>query len=244
MISIKTEIEKISKEMFNQYKEIFAKEVKEILLKEQKEKEVWITTHSGKLTGIQSINTNSLSNPYCVERSKNPKSICSRCYSNTLLKLREGLKNHLEHNSELLSRESIPYNDLPIINALYFRFQSFGDLINMTHLDNLVRIANKNPKVIFALWTKRTDLIKEYRYNIDPFLGLEFPNNMIMIYSNPMLDKPMREVPNGFDKVFQVFSKHAVNAMGVYINCGARSCLTCLKCYKFDYPYIINELVK
>ena len=243
-MSIKYIIEREIRDTYTEVKDWMVKEYKAEILKEQKEKEVWITTHSGKLKGIQSINTNSLSNPYCIERSKNPKSICSRCYSNTFLKLREGLKNHLEHNSKLLSSKILPKKDLPLINALYFRFQSFGDLINMTHLRNLVRIARKNPKVNFALWTKRTDLIKQYLYHFDILNDIEFPPNIIVIYSNPMLDAPMFEVPNGFDKVFQVFNRDFVEKEIIFINCGANNCLECKKCYEFNNTYIINELVK
>ena len=240
-MSIKTEIEQINTEVFNQYKKQFASEVEAIALKEYKKFAIHITTHTGKLANIPSINTSSLTNPYCIERSKNPKSICSRCYSNTLQKLRKQLNNKLELNSKFLSENIIPYEKLPLINALYFRFQSFGDLINMTHLENLLNIARKNPKVNFALWTKRTDLIKKADSRV-------YLPNLILIYSNPMLDAPMREVPKRFEKVFQVFSKDYINAPSTYghihINCGARNCLECKKCYEFNGHRIINELVK
>ena len=233
MISIKKTIEKISKDVYDDFKDIYAKEAKLLTKQEEERFAIHITTHKGKLAGIPSINTSSLTNPYCVERSKREGTICSKCYSNSLSKIRKQLENKLKMNSAVLSDKIIPFERLPLFNNLYVRLSSFGDLINMTHLKNLFNIARKNPKTTFALWTKRTDLIKKADSRI-------YLPNLIVIYSNPIIDKPIYEVPNRFDKVFQVFSK----GYGVNINCGAKNCLSCLSCYELNDITIINERVK
>lgn len=234
---------------------IVEQEVKELFLTEYlteiaAEKALYaihITTHKGKLEQIPSINTSSLTNPYCIERSKNQKTICSKCYSNSLSTIRKQLERKLVQNSKVLSENRIPYEKLPTFNNLYVRFSSFGDLINLVHLNNLVRIAIKNPKTTFALWTKRTDIIKEYMKDdemFDPYYRYEFPSNLIIIYSNPMLDKPMYKTPKGYDKVFQVFSKQFIAETNQKINCGANNCFECLKCYSFNSDEIISEVLK
>ena len=220
------------------------KQHKKAIAAENAKYSIHITKHSGKLDGIPSINTSSLTNPYCIERSKNPKSICSKCYSNSLSKLRKNLEAKLIQNSKVLSSQIIPRDRLPIFNNLYVRFSSFGDLINMNHLINIVHIAQKNPKTIFAIWTKRTDLIKQFLPTNDQFDYYTTPNNLIIIYSNPIMNTNMTQVPKGFDKVFQVYTKEYAEETAIDINCGAKSCLSCLNCYEFNDEYIINELVK
>jgi hypothetical protein len=101
---------------------------------------IHITQHSGKMLGINSISTNNNSNKFCKKMSKNPKTICSKCYANRLVKLRPSLENRLELNSLELSLNILHFKQIPTINALYFRFNSFGELINETHFRNLVNI--------------------------------------------------------------------------------------------------------
>ena len=217
--------------------------VKAELLKDYKEQEkasklleVHITHHKGKLQGIQSINTNSLTNPFCKAMSKNRKNVCSKCYSNRLISFRKELGASLERNSILLSEKALKREQIPKINALYFRLHSFGELINKVHFENFMRIASANPKTTFALWSKRIDLIQNTRFDIPP--------NMIIIYSNPILNEYMKKPPMSFDKVFSVFTAEYALENNININCGARNCLGCLNCYEFNHIGIINEVLK
>ena len=60
----------------------------------------------------------------------------------------------------------------------------------------LINIVNKNKHCNFTLWSKRNDIIKKYfDKNIKP-------KNLILIYSNPKLNKPMNKPPKYFDKTF------------------------------------------
>jgi hypothetical protein len=195
---------------------------------------IHITKHSGKMEGFSSISTNSMTNPYCTKMSKCLTSICNKCYSNRLLKIRKGLYDKLELNSKILSKGVIEMSEIPIINKLYFRFNSFGDLINKIHLINLMRIVKKNPNTTFTLWTKRIHLVK----------GMIKPNNFILIYSNPIMDNKDIKIPNKiFDKIFNVYSKKYAQENNIQINC-KQSCLDCLICYTHNSINIINEELK
>lgn len=69
---------------------------------------------------------------------------------------------------------------------------------------------------------------------------METPSNVILIYSNPKVDKVIKTVPKGFHKVFNVVSSEEV----AEINCGARKCLECQRCYSFDTTSVIVEKKK
>mgnify|MGYP000341685641 CR=1 FL=1 len=121
------------------------------------------------------------------------------------------------------------------LNDAYFRFQQHGELINMTHFVNLMNIASDNPKTTFACWTKRKDILNKYRKEND------IPENVIMVYSNPQINKILDEPPKGFDKVFNnVWKDHAVEKQ----NCTGQKCMDCLRCYDKDKENVIVEAVK
>ena len=180
-----------------------------------------ITNHSGKMVNIQSISTNNLDNDFCKRLSKCSKLICSKCYANKLLTLRPNVENKMDINSKLLSEALIPYRELPKFNALYVRFNSFGELINLIHLKNLIRICNNNKRTTFTLFTKRNNLIDKI---------LNKPRNLILIYSNPIMNKVLTKLPNNFNKVFNVVDSDYIRDNQTLINC-QKSCFTCLKCY-------------
>ena len=107
-----------------------------------------ITLGSGKMEKLKSINTNTLTNEFCIKQSKNKNSICSSCYSMHNLKtFRKSCVSSRQHNSNLLSKEIIHNQLLPTILDIYFRFSSDGELINDIHLINLLNICEKNNQV-------------------------------------------------------------------------------------------------
>tara|TARA_E500000305_G_scaffold103529_1_gene99089 strand:- start:323 stop:952 length:630 start_codon:yes stop_codon:yes gene_type:complete len=204
---------------------------------------IHITKGSGKLgksdtcnSAINSINVNTLTNEYCIKQSKNKNSICSVCYSiNSLTSFRKNMVNPLQRNSELLSNNIIEFSLLPTILELYFRFDSHGELINLNHLQNYTNIALKNPHCNFALWSKRFDLIKKF------FDNNQKPKNLILIYSNSKLDKPLNKLPKYFDKSFNNVTKE--NKDNFNINCNSK-CVDCLLCYTHNETKTIIEKVK
>ena len=192
---------------------------------------VHISTMTGKLAGLQAINSNTLSNGFCSTMRKTD-SICKVCYSAAMLSgSRKNCAPSFERNSVLLSAALIPVDRMPYINASIFRFHGHGELINAIHLENIYRIAEKNPATTFTLWTKRRDLIRT---------GRARPDNFILIYSNPSLAKLMTKPPARFDKVFN-------NVRAEYTgpaNCTGQKCIDCQLCYTPGGQSVIIEHVK
>lgn len=200
-----------------------------------------ISEMSGKLLGIPAINTNTLTNEFCLKMHSSTKkdSICSKCYSFKMLEsYRANCAPAWQKNSEILSRSIIPVDFLPVTNVHSFRFDGHGELINLTHYFNLIRIARKNKDTHFALWTKRKDLIKRAAESVDP--NSERPKNLILVYSNPTIDRIRRSPPKYFDKVF-----NNTSTLTSEDNCSGRTCLSCQQCYRKDSGInVIIEQVK
>lgn len=75
---------------------------------------------------------------------------------------------------------------------------------------------------------------------------LEKPSNLQIIQSTLKVNDSPDEVKYWFiDKVFTVFDEEYIEENNVIINCGARSCRTCKRCYTpsegIEY---INEKLK
>ena len=209
---------------------------------------VHISKMSGKLKFIPAINTNTLTNPFCIRQHQKTGTICPECYSFTMLEgYRKNCTPAFERNSKLLS-DWIDWDDLPVINSAFFRFSAHGELINETHFVNLIRIARKNPHTTFALWTKRASITRKFTkpynskwetlYNGEDFGDI--PPNLILVFSNPRIDKVI-DVPRGFHKVFNNVSKGSTAPQ----NCTGRKCMECLACYRKDSGTdVIVEMVK
>ena len=188
---------------------------------------------SGKLAGIRAINTNTLTNKFCSTMRKTD-AICNECYSASMLQgSRKNCQPAFQRNSDALS-QPIEYDDLPFINAAFYRFHGHGELINMAHMKNFHDIARKNPHCNFGLWTKRRDIIRQYH------LEYKQPNNLILIYSNPTVGT-IRQPPVGFDKCFNVVHK---DEFVENQNCTGQKCIECLKCYRQGGDSIIVEAIK
>lgn len=203
--------------------------------------------HTGKMAGMYSISTACTLNEYCIRRSKNPDSICANCFAQSMFKnpwYKWTLKR-CEHNTHVLTTSILDVDDLPIINAFAFRFESFGDIQNTTQCVNYFNICKLNPRVTFALWTKNPFIIANTIRD-----GHKKPANLIIIYSSPLKDKPvsLAKIQSVFpfvDKVFTVWTTKEIAARhNVCINCGARACLKCLRCYTKNSDNEIAELLK
>jgi len=185
--------------------------------------------HTGKMSGMTSINTSSLHNDYCnVERSND--NICSYCYAKKLESIYPSMKNAFYKNHLLLSNIVLPKKDLPKIKSKYCRFSAFGELINDIHVKNIINICNYNPKTTFVLWTKRLELI----------INIEKPKNLKIIYSNPRIDNPITD--NNIincDGIFNVVKDKYHDR----INCRDK-CIDCQKCYVPKNVGIIYEKLK
>ena len=204
---------------------------------------LWQTDHSGKMEGIRSIGTSCVDNPHCIKRRADNCSVCSKCYAETYMKMRKSLKEHLSDNAKILANTLLEGRELPVTNDLIYRFESFGDLYNETHLKNYVAITNRNPYTTFGLWTKNIWLLDEV-FNEEKIAK---PKNISIVVSSPLLNKPLeldREKYWMVDHVFTVYDKKFIAANDIEINCGARNCLGCTKCYLDSDTFYINEQLK
>ena len=189
-----------------------------------------ISKGSGKMADIGSINSSPLNNPFCLKMSKTD-TVCAACYSiKSLTTYRKNCNKSWSDNGRILSEKEHKVSDMPRLNAAIFRIHSHGELINKTHARNIFRLAKRNPNTTFGFWSKRKDILK----------GMHVPKNVVMIYSNPKLDKVVTRPPAGFHKVFNVVTDESV----AEINCGARDCMSCQRCYSRATTKVIVEKKK
>lgn len=195
--------------------------------------------HTGKMQGMISLSTSVLLNSNCQRYAKIKGSICEKCYATRMSKAYKGLEKKLAINTEVLTSVLIPVEDLPAINSIYCRFEAFGDLNNEVQFANYANIARYNPRCTFALWTKSPHIIKKA---VEAF-GVEIPKNLVIIVSSLMLNEK-RNVScfNFVDKVFTVYDKKTADTRD--INCGARNCFSCGRCYSKETETEISERVK
>ena len=135
-------------------------------------------------------------------------------------------------NIWLLNRFQLAPEIIPLLNNRLFRLESFGDVMSTCQELNYIRLMTNNPKTVFGQWTKNPDIVSR---------ALDLtgkPENMIFIYSNPVVNRLMKlvDIVKRFpyvDKVFNVISEDFAAAHGIKFTCGARHCLTCENCYTF-----------
>ena len=186
---------------------------------------IHISTMTGKLDGLRAISTNTRTNPYCIKQnaSGDADNICTKCYSHTMLSsYRKNMQPALQRNSDALASRVLSEAELPRITDAYFRFDAHGELINDTHLQNLVLICERNPRTSFALWTKRNDIVSKF------FRSQSKPANLILIYSNPKISSIMKRPPKHFDRTFNNVLEHEHVERQ---NCTGQKCADCLLCY-------------
>lgn len=202
----------------------------------------YCVNHTGKMNGLHSLSTSVNSNPYCIKRQANGNSICAHCFAASMMKQYQALNEVTTRNAEILTASVLPASVLPLIPVRYFRFESFGDLINTNQVINYFNIARKNPDTLCALWTKNPHLIAKA---IE--MGHSKPANLQIVLSSPFVNKAIKTTKYSFiDKIFTVYDKQAAKAIN--INCGARSCLACGRCYRpnpnGERIQYINEILK
>lgn len=165
-------------------------------------------------------------------------SICGFCFSDSQQSYQTSMVSPLENNLKILSSELLEC--FPILNCNVFRLESFGDLINSIQAMNYINFAYSNPHTTFTLWTKNPHFLK---VAIDK---LGKPGNLIIIQSSQFLNKVESPKYTFIDGIFTVYAKYyLLRHPEIKINCGARHCLSCLKCYtKKDDVFYINELLK
>jgi len=218
------------------------------------------STMSGKLIGFKSISNNTLKNKFCYdnyiqgkienEKAGHVVNICGVCYSQEMLQgVRKNVGPALDRN-EYLAERLLNDNEIPTILQAYYRLNAHGELLTevindngeviktypkFNYIENYCKIAEKNPHCTFALWSKRTDIIKPF------FNKRKKPNNLILIYSVKKTNSILKKIPKHFDKTFNnVAVDNFVNEQ----NCTGQKCKDCLLCYRKETTNIIVEKIK
>lgn len=202
-----------------------------------------ITTHQGKMQGINSLSTYKKVCDTCNALKDNKNAICHKCYADKTLSMYKQLSPVLIYNTLLLKYTALKNRQLPVINASYFRFEAFSDLQNAQHLKNLYKIARYNPQCRFALWTKNYKLVMTEKTprNINLILSSPFINMRLWSF-NTLYDAIKKSTGAKNIKLFTVYDKKRIKDAGQ--NC-EQKCINCLKCYKAnDKNIFINEKLK
>lgn len=208
---------------------------------------VLVSDHmTGKMKGIPSVSTIFLSNERCKNRMKCDKLVCHSCYAQGQT-FKGSLVKNCTQNYDLLNSRVLEANEFPhfMYSEIPVRIESYGDTGSVIHAANYVKMAMVNPHVTFAAWTKNPD---HYQKAFEMLGGK--PKNLIMVLSSIECNKPTQlyKKYDWVDHVFTVYTLDYIKENGakehVEINCGARSCNTCRRCYKLISPFFINEVLK
>lgn len=208
------------------------------------------TNHGGKMSGVVSFSTLCDMNPRCIERMKAGNSICAHCFAHTQLKRQATHRAKLARNTSVITASLYSASYFPIIDGFkQFRLESFGDLINPIQAANYMTWVSVNKHMSAALWTKNPDIA----FDAIAKLGAAKPANMNIVYSSPALNTPASNVrrlyilPDGapmIDKIFTVYTPEYIKEHSIAINCGARSCKACRRCYRKNTAVDVREKLK
>jgi len=191
---------------------------------------------SGKLDGIAAVNTDPLSNDFCIKAATNPDWVCFYCYARKNAKgYRANCVNCWKRNSQVLSESILPLELIPTLRkgTKVLRFNAYGELVNKNHYINFANIAIKNPLVQCSLYTKRPNLVDV----------TTAPANLTLVYSSYKLNEPAPQLPPGFHHLFAVYTLRYLNEHNILSNC-TLECFKCLKCYGRRGATRILEVVK
>ena len=197
---------------------------------------------NGKMEGMQSLSTSSLCNPICIERAKDPDSICSKCYANSMQEMYSNLAKCLAKNTEILTTVYIPSSVWFRVNASVFRLEAFGDVQNVLQMRNYIAFCNANPHCNFTLWTKNPSIVDKAIKQDGK------PNNLMIGVSSPHVNTVVNVSKYEWvDFVFTVYTFIYATQHSIRINCGNRRCLECSRCYtkaKDGKVFYVNEILK
>lgn len=198
---------------------------------------------TGKMTGMPAITTSMLCNAHCQKLSNIIGTVCEKCYTMKYLKSRPAVEKCYAENTDLLTTSIIPIKQLPFINAAMCRLETFGDIVNTTHLQNYVNLIKKNNHCMFSLFTKNYTVVFDY------FKTHKQPKNLSIVISSLIINEPfeLEFIPNYLTsvKIFTVYSKSFAKGNNVAINCGKNRCVDCRRCYtKNKNPIYISEILK
>ncbi len=188
---------------------------------------------TGKMEGLNAISTSALANPICKARRQCEGSICKHCFACATLQRYTALEKACIRNYEVLNSRLLSMAEAASVrlSTLLARIEAFGDVGSVLQARNYLRIVKANPLSRVGAWTKNPGLWDE------AIKAEGKPSNLTMVlssvYENVEADDYQKY--EWVDYVFTVYSPDWLKANDkdndTFINCGARSCLTCQQCY-------------
>ena len=203
---------------------------------------------SGKIEGLFSLDVSCKNGHFCqAMQALAPEEgcVCSLCYTN------DG--HDLAHDAHAITGDILSEMELTPAEAAavaipsgFLRFDCDGELINLTHAVNNVRITAAHPLTNCTQWTKRKELIKA------AILQEGKPANLIIGYSSPFINCPLDPAENPeANFIFTVYTPAAIAAAlarGEY-PCNGQKCIVCgFHCYKLHPdrkgPVMVAEVLR
>ena len=187
---------------------------------------------SGKIEGLFSLDVACSNSDFCprMQQCGNPAVICSHCYTKKMFALPR-MAHHVTGTilSEMLfTVEELRYVTVP---GIYLRIDSDGELINLTHARNVIRLAKAHPETAaITPWTKRPEIL-------DEAIRLEGkPENLICGISSILINRPADPARYWWaDFIFTVYTPAGmIEALkrGEH-DCNGKKCQHCgFYCYK------------
>lgn len=194
---------------------------------------------SGKIEGLLSIDSSASGCEFCkwmreiAEQLKahgNDKHICGECYASRGRFLLNNVKNRHELNMAILSIVEFKSGDFVRMGLMELvRINSDGDIRNVTHARNIIRIMNDNAFARFGWWGKN---VKDITSAMDE---LGKPKNCILIASSFLIGKVIK-LPRYFDYTFTAYETEEDVQEAIRngsVECNGRKCKDCgFMCYK------------
>lgn len=189
---------------------------------------------TGKIENLYSCDSSCNGCSFCQkirENGKdNPLLICNYCYDNEQEKRWVNVKNR--HGLQLLIISSVLFTEEELstlkISGLC-RFNSSGDIENVTMARNYIRIAKSHPSVYFGLFAKNT---------LPVVIATDMegkPGNCKYVQSSPIIGKRLNRLAPYFDIQFVVYPDEEITAMAINDGageCNGKKCMECgYKCY-------------
>lgn len=218
--------------------------------------------HSGKMTNLVSCSTSVIENEYCQQRRAQAKKamelnpeldfVCVHCFAQAQLSYQTTTGNKYARNIDLYTKQVYAPELWPLLNNSIARIEAFGDtqpgVKGEIQVENYFNFCKRNPETMFAAWTKNPLIYHKVIEKVGK------PENLILIYSDPTIngtmdnpEKYLEILKTAFpeiDKIFVVYNKKFVKKNQVAINCGARSCNGCRRCYRKTTENVIKEQLK
>lgn len=203
---------------------------------------------SGKIDGVCSCDSSCNGCTFCANMRKAAEHdntiICGKCYDEKQEAYRANVKYRHMLNLWIMSSVLFTEDELKILPITPLtRINSSGDIENLVHARNMIRLAKSHPFANVALWTKNIPVVTK-AFDIEGK-----PKNMIYIVSSIHINKPAA-LPKYADYIFTVYSDETILQDALTagaVECNGKKCKDCnYKCYLKTWPTGANiaELLK